>query len=175
MEHNSDAAAGLGALLRSEGRTKEAGDHYRWALENCKWNPILISNACNWLREQNYVKESLSLLSTGLQRWPNDLRLRWGMVLSLHHGRKPEEALRKLEELIDEEGQRPLLMRKKIACLLSCERWDEALSVVKMRCSKVDDVGLFVQQIKLLQRLKRSQRAWELLRPADNFWTTSRC
>ena len=69
------------------GRNKEAGDHYRWALENCEWNPILISNACNWLREQNYVKESLSLLSTGLQRWPNDLRLRWGMVLSLHHGK----------------------------------------------------------------------------------------
>ena len=26
---------------------------------------------------------------------------------------KPEEALRQLEELIDEEGQRPLLMRRK--------------------------------------------------------------
>ena len=162
---NGDAAAGLGALLRGSGRSKEAETHYRWALNNCEWSPILISNACNWLREEGHVKDSLTWLSVGLQRWPKDLHLRWGLALSLHHAGKPEQALRQLEKLMNEHGRRPLLMRETLACLLEVERWDEALSTVEaIRHSQPEDVNLLQQQIKLLQRLQRSEEAWEILR-----------
>ena len=164
-EHNSDAAAGLGALLRSKGRHKEAETHYRWALNNCDLSPILISNASNWLRDQGYVHDSISWLSTGLQRWPEDMHLRWGMALSLHHAEEPEQAIRQLETLIDDHGQRPLLMKELLACLLKCEKWDEALRTVEnMRSSQPDDAQLLQQQIKLLQRVQRTPEAWTLLR-----------
>ena len=45
------------------------------------------------------------------------------------------------------------------------ERWDEALSTVEaIRHSQPEDVNLLQQQIKLLQRLQRSEEAWEILR-----------
>ncbi|QNI46831.1 O-linked beta-N-acetylglucosamine transferase [Synechococcus sp. A15-60] len=159
-----DAAAGLGALLRGNGFNKEAGLHYRWALEHCRWSPILLSNACNWLREQGLASESLVWLQKGLEQWPQDLHLRWGLVLSLHHADQPEQALRQLEALIHEQGERPLLLQELVACLLSCGRSKEALSALEsLRQHKPDDTTLLLQHLTLLQRLQRSQDAWALL------------
>ena len=112
---------GLGALLRSNGFSNEAGLHYRWALRHCRWSPILLSNACNWLREQGHASESLVWLQMGLKRWPQDLHLRWGLVLSLHNAGQPWQALRQLEALIQEQGERPLLLEELVACLLELQ------------------------------------------------------
>ena len=121
----------LGALLRACNRHKEAGLHYHWALHHCRWSPLLLSNACNWLRDKGEAKESLIWLYKGLQEWPQDLHLRWGQVLSLHKAERPQQALHYLDELIQEQGQRPLLLQERVACLLSCGRNDEALSTLK--------------------------------------------
>ena len=159
-----DAAAGLGALLRSNGFNKEAGLHYRWALHHCRWSPILLSNACNWLRDQGHASESLVWLQKGLQQWPQDLHLRWGLVLSLHHADQTKQALKQLEALIQDQGERPVLLEELVACLLSCGRTAEALSALEsLRRHKPDDTRLLLQQLTLLQRLQRSQEAWKLL------------
>ena len=128
---NGDAAAGLGALLRSEGRNKEAGELYHWALKECSLTPILISNTCNWLRETERQDESIKLLTNGLQQWPSNLHLRWGLVLSLHQSGETRQALKHLELLIMEQGKRPALLRELVACLLNCERWSEALKAIE--------------------------------------------
>ena len=159
-----DAAAGLGALLRSRGRNKEAGLHYRWALQKCRWSPILLSNACNWLRDQGHTRESLVWLERGLKQWPKDLHLRWGLVLSLHQADQPRQALVHLDELILEQGNRPLLLEELVACLLSCGRSSEALSALEiLRRQKPNDSKLLLQQLTLLQRLQRTDEAWVLL------------
>ena len=154
-----DAAAGLGALLRACNRHKEAGLHYHWALHHCRWSPLLLSNACNWLRDKGEAKESLIWLYKGLQEWPQDLHLRWGQVLSLHKAERPQQALHYLDELIQEQGQRPLLLQERVACLLSCGRNDEALSTLKaLRGQKPNDATLLLQELTLLQRLQKRKR-----------------
>ena len=50
-------------------------------------------------------------------------------ALSSLHG-KPEEAL-KLEALINDQGERPLLMKELLACLLSCEGGKKHLHALK--------------------------------------------
>ena len=64
---NPDAAAGLGALLRSSRRHEEAKLTYQWAIKHCTWNPILVSNACNFLREQKQNNEAL-LSTTSIEK-----------------------------------------------------------------------------------------------------------
>ena len=168
-EANGDAAAGLGAILRKSGRDEEAEEHYRWALNNCTWSPNLISNACNWLREHGKSKESLVWLERGLNHWPDDLHLRWGWVLSLHHSGFPEKALRNLEELIKENGNRPLLLRELVACLVSCERIDEAINTLEMiRKREPNDQKILEQYLNLLQRRGRSKHAWQILKNQRN-------
>ena len=108
--------------LRSSRRNNEAKLHYEWAIRHCTWNPILVSNACNFLREQNKNNEALILLQRALERWPKDIHLRWGLVLSMHYAGSEHRALTFLEELLEEEGERPLLLEEKIACLLGCNR-----------------------------------------------------
>lgn len=162
---DSEAAAGLGALLRSSGRSADAGRHYRWALQNCAWTPVLLSNACNWLRDQGHSEDSLPLLEQGLRRWPADLRLRWGLVLSLHHAERPRQALQQLEMLLHEQGERPLLLEELVACQLSCQQPAAALEALeRLRKLKPEDPRLLQQQLTLLQRLGRRQDAWTLLR-----------
>ena len=124
---SGDAAAGLGAILKGSGRKQEAEELYRWALENCPLSVSLLNNACNWLREQGKATESIMWLQRGLQNWPEDIHLRWGLARSLHHAEKPQQALGHLEQLLQENGNRPLLLRELVACLLSCNRLDEAL------------------------------------------------
>ena len=113
----------------------------------------MLSNACNWLRENGKSEESLNWLERGLRQWPDDLHLRWGWVLSLHHSGYPEKALRNLEKLIDENGDRPLLLRELCACLVSCKRIDEALDAFKKLLAKEPDDGKVLQQyLALLQK-----------------------
>ena len=163
-EPNGEAAAGLGALLRSESRQEEAGELYSWALKTCQLTPILLNNACNWLREAGRSSESLPWLTQGLQRWPKDLHLRWGLALSLHHSGQPRQALRHLEALLVEQGERPLLIRELVACFLSCEQWDDALATIKkLRRLQPNDAELLQQELNLLNRLGQHQKAWTLL------------
>ena len=165
IEPNGDAAAGLGALLRSEGRHQEVEEHYHWALSACPWTPILLSNACNWLRDTGNYKESLAQLTKGLQRWPNDMHLQWGLILSLHHSGQPRQALRILETLIFEQGKRPLLIRELVACLLSCEQWHDALeALTTLQRLEPNDATLLIQELQLLNRLGQHKKAWSLLR-----------
>lgn len=162
---DGEAAAGLGALLRSSGRNEAAGQHYRWALQQCAWTPVLLSNACNWLRDQGHSDESLPLLQQGLQRWPEDLHLRWGLVLSLHQTGQTQRALIHLEALLNEQGERPLLLEELVACHLSCGHWQDALEALKrLQRLKPNDPRLLQQELVLLQRLGRTAEAWRLLR-----------
>ena len=164
-EPSGDAAAGLGAILKSTGRLREAGEHYQWALSHCPWSPILLSNASNWLRENGKSPESLSLLERGLQAWPKDLHLKWGIVLSLHQAGRVEQSLRHLEQLIVEHGERPRLLHQLVACLLSCNRLTEALETIeKLQKQEADDETLLKQQLTLLQRVGRGKEAWKILR-----------
>ena len=117
------------------------------------------------MRDKGEAKESLIWLYKGLQEWPQDLHLRWGQVLSLHKAERPQQALHYLDELIQEQGQRPLLLQERVACLLSCGRNDEALSTLKaLRGQKPNDATLLLQELTLLQRLQKTQEAWGLLK-----------
>ena len=111
-EANGEAAAALGALLRTEGETEELCRHYNWAIRNCNWTPILIYNACNLLSDQGNHSKSIQLVEQGLQRWPKDIHLRWRLALNLHHEGKIRQAKIKLQELITEQGERPLLLEE---------------------------------------------------------------
>ena len=161
---SGDAAAGLGAILKGSGRKQEAEELYRWALENCPLSVSLLNNACNWLREQGKATESIMWLQRGLQNWPEDIHLRWGLALSLHHAEKPQQALGHLEQLLQENGNRPLLLRELVACLLSCNRLDEALyHLEQLRGLEPIDEMLLQQQLTLLQRMGRREEAWNIL------------
>ena len=165
MYAGGDAAGALGALLREQNRQEEAAEHYRWALEKCYWTPLLVSNACNWLRENGKSSESIPWLQKALQLWPNNLSIRWGIVLSLHHASCPTQALAYLEKLIHEEGERPLLMEELVACQIDCERPKEALQALKkLRLIKPNDKKFLMQELKLLQQSKKSNEAWNLLK-----------
>ena len=79
-------------------------------------------------------------------------------MLSLHHTDQAEQALRHLEALIKDQGERPLLLEELVACLISCGRTNEALSALEaLRRRRPDDPTLLLQQLSLLQRLRRSK------------------
>ena len=136
-KRSGEAAAALGALLRKTNQEQEAGRLYGWAIKNCEWTPILIYNACNWLIDHHKAKESLTLVAQGLQKWPENVYLRWRQVLSLHHLGETRKAILKIEELIIEEGERPLLLEELASCLTSCQRYIEALEIVKKLRQKI--------------------------------------
>ena len=135
----------------------------------------MLSNACNWLRENGKSEESLNWLERGLRQWPDDLHLRWGWVLSLHHSGYPEKALRNLEKLIEENGDRPLLLRELGACLVSCKRIDEAIDAFKRLLAKEPENGKVLQQyLALLQKQGNSQEAWHILKDQKNLKSDTR-
>lgn len=164
---DSDAAAGLGALLRSEKRLREAGQHYRWALQECTWSPLLLGNACNWMREQGHAKDTLHLLQQGLQRWPDDLSLGWGLILSLEQSGQSKQALDRLLPLVETHGERPLLLHQLAVCQLSCNQKKEALATLqRLTQFKPNDSDIYFQRFSLLLELGQPEEARLLITEA---------
>jgi protein O-GlcNAc transferase len=75
-------AINLGALLRAQGRLKEASAHYHRWLEALPYNKGLCLNAANCFRDLKAHDQAVAVLNGALQHSPNDsqLLLRLGEV-----------------------------------------------------------------------------------------------
>ena len=162
---DGDTAAALGALLRSKNRREDAEALYSWAMNNCNWTPILVSNACNWYRENGKNAETVNYLKQALSIWPEDIRIKWGMALSLHHAGKPIIAMQFLDNLIQQEGEKKLLLEELAACQISSERYDEAVNTTE-KLERIDpnNTRYVKQRYLLMIRTGNFKTATKLLK-----------
>ena len=71
----ADDAINLGALLRSQGRLKEASAHYHRWLRALPYNKALCLNAANCFREFKTHDQAVAVLQAALQHNPDDTQL----------------------------------------------------------------------------------------------------
>lgn len=83
LEPDEQDAINLGALLRSQGRLREASAHYRLWLARFPGNHCLRLNAVNCLRDAGDHHTCRTWLSEGLKQAPDEPRLRQSLARTL--------------------------------------------------------------------------------------------
>jgi len=83
-----DDAVNLGALLRKQGRLREAAEFYGQWLPKFRDELQLHLNAANCLHELNQQENCLILLRDYLQRHPEASKISWALARSLTELRK---------------------------------------------------------------------------------------
>ena len=166
-------AANLGALLRAQGRLVEAEAHYKWALEHCAPDPMLLVNACNLLRQCGKAEATLALLEQGLERWPGHQALRWGLALSLHHSNQPSRALPLLHSLALDDPNNLEIRLELGTCLAKSGQLQDAIRVLDQAAAlNLQDPRALADRLRahrVMLRLDQGelQEARQLLNPTE--------
>lgn len=92
--------ANLGALLRQQGRLREALALYRQAMQRGLRDPSLISNVANALRQAGELEASAEVLRQGLKQQPGHAALQQGLAKTLLAQGQPAEAMACLQPLL---------------------------------------------------------------------------
>ena len=95
----ADDAVNLGAMLRKQGRLREAGQHYTTWLPRFPDALQLHLNAANCLHDLNDHGVCVALMRGYLQRHPQERKVQWALARSLTELREHEEAEQLLRQL----------------------------------------------------------------------------
>ncbi|TCD58125.1 O-linked N-acetylglucosamine transferase, SPINDLY family protein [Synechococcus sp. BS55D] len=101
-----DIAANLGALLRSQGRLKEAGEHYHQCLKRWPNQRNLLLNACNCWRDTGETDSALHWLQKALALQPGEADLLESLAETQAGRGDNQEAIRLFETILRDHPQR---------------------------------------------------------------------
>jgi tetratricopeptide (TPR) repeat protein len=92
---------GMGFCHEMRGRSAEAIDAYRRAIERDPAHPHALNNLALLLSEAGQHEESLRLYRTALERSPEAPDLRTNYALTLAHAGRPEEAMEECRRVLE--------------------------------------------------------------------------
>jgi len=162
-----DDAVNLGALLRKQGRLREAAEFYGQWLPKFRDELQLHLNAANCLHELNQQENCLILLRDYLQRHPEASKISWALARSLTELRKYTEAEIILRKLTKEDpnsvenwmelGVNLHKQEKKeeaLACFEEVNRLNPQHAIsISNRITMLKDAGRFQDCTKLIEEL----------------------
>ena len=165
-------AINLGALLRSQGRLKEASAHYHRSLERFPAEVSLVLNGVNCLRDLGEHGQALQWLALGLASQPHNLELLQAQAKTLLAKGEKAEALRQFQALVAHHpGQKGLWLDLGLCChslgdlagaLGAFERVaaldPEDLKATANRITLMKELGLLEEAETLIKGLPESLR-----------------
>ena len=163
-------AANLGALLRGQGRLKEAHQHYQLWLPRFSSSVNLALNATNCAIEAGALSDAQQWLEQGLRSHPQEQSLRQAQARLLQAQGQGELAATQLEELCRHAPQDPSVWLDLGLARHRLEQRDRALEAFREAGRLTpNDPRAAANQITLLQELGRWQDAEQLIAnlPAD--------
>lgn len=175
-----DDAINLGALLRKQGRLREAAEFYGQWLPKFRDELQLHLNAANCLHELNQQENCLILLRDYLQRHPEASKISWALARSLTELRKYTEAEILLRRLTKEDPNSVENWMELGVNLHKQEKKEEALTCfeevnrlnpkhaisISNRITMLKDAGRFQDCTKLIEELGVEIREDSIVRGA---------
>ena len=175
-----DDAINLGALLRKQGRLREAAEFYGQWLPKFRDELLLHLNAANCLHELNQQENCLILLRDYLQRHPEASKISWALARSLTELRKYTEAEILLRRLTKEDPKSVENWMELGVNLHKQEKKEEALTCfeevnrlnpqhaisISNRITILKDAGRFQDCTKLIEELGVEMREDSMVRGA---------
>lgn len=130
-QSDGSIAANLGAILRQQGRLRDAKTHYLWALDNCSWHPSLSLNAANCFQALGDHDLCEKTLREALTNAPKDTNLLQALGSCHIAQKRPFDALRILVELSAMTPAPPNCWRQIGLCWCQLKRTDKATHAFK--------------------------------------------
>lgn len=175
-----DDAINLGALLRKQGRLREAAEFYGQWLPKFRDELQLHLNAANCLHELNQQENCLILLRDYLQRHPEASKISWALARSLTELRKYTEAEILLRRLTKEDPNSVENWMELGVNLHKQEKKEEALTCfeevnrlnpqhaisISNRITMLKEAGRFQDCTKLIEELGVEMREDSMVRGA---------
>lgn len=123
----ADDAVNFGAMLRQQGRLREAGQLYAEWLPRFRDDLQLHLNAANCLHDLNDHQVCAALLRDYLQRHPGERKIEWALARSLSALKEHAEAERLLRDLTSQDSADTSSWLELGLCLYRQEKRSEAL------------------------------------------------
>jgi len=153
-------AINLGALLRTQGRLREAGEHYRHWLTHFPDSVTLRLNGVNSLRDAGAHDSCERWLREGLQQHPQEPRLLHSLAKTLLAQQRRPEARALLSELSQRQPEHLGLLLDLGLCCHGLGEREAALAVFEQaRARHGDDPRPAANAITLLKELGRPAEA----------------